>query len=71
VTIRGNSYRMRQHTELCQALHAPPEPESASRRRRSARQEVPTALGSSPRGSVRFSPAELSDFRSALTPTVG
>ena len=43
VTIRGNSYRMRQHTELWQALHAPPEPESASRRRRAARQEVPTA----------------------------
>ena len=43
VTIRGNSYRMRQHTELWQALHAPPEPDSASRRRRSARQEVPTA----------------------------
>jgi len=42
VTIRGNSYRMRQHTELWQVLHAPPEPETASRRRRSVRQEVPT-----------------------------
>jgi hypothetical protein len=43
VTIRGNSYRMRHHTELWQAVHAPPEPESTSRRRRVARQEVPTA----------------------------
>ena len=42
VTIRGNSYRMRQHTDLWQALHtADPEP-SANRRRRS-RQEVATA----------------------------
>jgi DNA replication protein DnaC len=27
VTIRGNSYRMRQHTELWQTLHAPQDPE--------------------------------------------
>jgi DNA replication protein DnaC len=27
VTIRGNSYRMRQHTELWQALHTAPDPE--------------------------------------------
>ena len=40
VTIRGNSYRMRQHTELWQTLHAAQEPEPASRRRR--RQEVAT-----------------------------
>jgi hypothetical protein len=43
ITTKGNGYRMRQHTELWQALHAPPEPESASRRRRASRQEVPTA----------------------------
>jgi IstB-like ATP binding protein len=42
VTIRGNSYRMRQHTELWQTLHAAQEPEPASRRRR-ARQEVATS----------------------------
>jgi DNA replication protein DnaC len=42
VTIRGNSYRMRQHTELWQTLHAPPEPESAPARRRRARQEAAT-----------------------------
>ena len=40
VIIRGNSYRMRQHTELWQTLHAAQEPEPASRRRR--RQEVAT-----------------------------
>jgi DNA replication protein DnaC len=42
VTIRGNSYRMRQHTELWQALHANQEPEPASPRRRRTRQEVAT-----------------------------
>jgi hypothetical protein len=41
VTIRGNSYRMRQHTELWQTLHAPQDPEPAARRRR-ARQEAAT-----------------------------
>jgi DNA replication protein DnaC len=41
VTIRDNSYRMRQHTELWQTLHAPQDPEPAARRRRS-RQEVTT-----------------------------
>jgi DNA replication protein DnaC len=40
VTIRGNSYRLREHTELWQTLHAP-DPEPSSRRRR-ARQEVAT-----------------------------
>ena len=40
-TIRGNSYRMRQHTALWQTLHAAQEPEPVSRRRR--RQEVATA----------------------------
>jgi len=54
VTIRGNSYRMRQHTELWQTLHAPQDPEPAARRRR-ARQEASTNGGSSPRRSVRFS----------------
>jgi hypothetical protein len=34
VPIRGNSYRMRQHTDLRQALHTPdPEPTSNRRRR--------------------------------------
>jgi hypothetical protein len=42
VTIRGNSYRMRQHTELWQALHATQEPDSTPTRRRRNRQEVPT-----------------------------
>src|SRR5690349_972873 len=44
VTIRGNSYRMRQHTELWQTLHAAHEPESAGgrRRRTPVRQEAPT-----------------------------
>lgn len=40
VTIRGNSYRMRQHTDLWQALHTPADSEPAGRRRR--RQEVAT-----------------------------
>jgi hypothetical protein len=43
VAIRGNSYRLRQHTELWQALHAPQEADAPARRRRTARQEVPTA----------------------------
>ena len=33
VTIRGNSYRMRQHTELWQTLHAPHRIPSPRRRR--------------------------------------
>ena len=41
--VGGNSYRMRQHTELWHALHADSELERAPARRRRARQEVPTA----------------------------
>ena len=33
VTIRGNSYRIRQHSELWQTLHAAQDTEPASRRR--------------------------------------
>jgi DNA replication protein DnaC len=43
VTIRGNSYRMRQHTDLWHALHTTQDPEPAPGRRRRARQEVATA----------------------------
>ena len=43
VTIRGNSYRMRQHTDLWHALHRTQDPEPAPSRRRRARQEVATA----------------------------
>ena len=42
VTIRGNSYRMRQHTDLWHALHTTQEPETTPGRRRRARQEVAT-----------------------------
>ena len=42
VPIRGNSYRMRQHTELWQTLHASQDAEPGTSRRRRARQEVPT-----------------------------
>jgi DNA replication protein DnaC len=42
VTIRGNSYRMRQHTKLWQALHSHQEPEPPTNRRRRNRKEVPT-----------------------------
>ena len=42
VTIRGNSYRMRQHTDLWHALHATQEPDAAPNRRRRARQEATT-----------------------------
>jgi DNA replication protein DnaC len=42
VTIRGNSYRMRQHTDLWHALHTSQDPEPAPSRRRRARQEVAT-----------------------------
>jgi DNA replication protein DnaC len=43
VTIRGNSYRMRQHTDLWHALHTAQDPEPTPSRRRRARQEVATA----------------------------
>ncbi len=44
VTIRGNSYRMLQHSELRQTLHTAHEPESSGgrRRRTPARQEATT-----------------------------
>lgn len=42
VSIRGNSYRMRQHTELWHALHASQEPESPAARPRRPRQEAAT-----------------------------
>lgn len=41
VTIRGNSYRMRQHTDLWHALHTP-DPEPTTARRRRPRQEAAT-----------------------------
>jgi IstB-like ATP binding protein len=55
VTIRGNSYRLRQHTELWQALHG-------SGVRRSRRTEARPLVDLSD-----FRPAELSDFHPALT----
>jgi DNA replication protein DnaC len=42
VTIRGNSYRMRQHTDLWHAVQTPQDPEPTPSRRRRARQEVAT-----------------------------
>jgi hypothetical protein len=41
VTIRGNSYRMRQLTDLWHALHTP-DPEPPANRRRRFRQEAAT-----------------------------
>jgi hypothetical protein len=41
VTIRGNSYRIRQHAEVWQVLEAPPDPTPPARRHR-ARQEAAT-----------------------------
>lgn len=44
VSIRGNSYRMRQHRELYQALYPPaPEEKRSQPRRRTNRREVPTS----------------------------
>ena len=43
VTIRDNSYRMREHTDLWQGLHTAPDPEPVSNRRRRTRREVATA----------------------------
>jgi IstB-like ATP binding protein len=43
VTIRGNSYRMRQHADLWHALHTTQDPEPTAGRQRRARQEVATA----------------------------
>ena len=42
VPIRGNSYRMRQHTELWQALHTTSDPDAGPQRRRRLRQEAAT-----------------------------
>jgi hypothetical protein len=42
VTIRGKSYRMREHTDLWQALHANQDADRAAPRRRRRRQEVAT-----------------------------
>jgi hypothetical protein len=42
VTMRGNSYRVRQHTDLWHALHTTQDPEPASNRRRRARLEAAT-----------------------------
>jgi DNA replication protein DnaC len=42
VTIRGNSCRRRQPTDLWQTLHAPQNPDPAPTRRRRARQEGAT-----------------------------
>jgi DNA replication protein DnaC len=43
VSIRGNSYRMRQHTELWQALHPPAAESNDPQQRRSNRREKPTS----------------------------
>jgi DNA replication protein DnaC/glycosyltransferase involved in cell wall biosynthesis len=67
VNIRGNSYRMRQHSELWQALHGASEPESHrphpghGRERRSGRTEA-----RHPWLGVRFSPARSVRFSSGV-----
>ena len=67
MTIRRNSYRMRQHTELWPTLDEPADSEPASRRRR-GRQEVMTPEAHPLAGLSDFQSAELSDFGPALTP---
>jgi hypothetical protein len=62
VTIRGNSCRRRQPTDLWQTLHAPQNPDPAPTRRRRARQEGATISGSCPRRSVGFSTGETVGF---------
>lgn len=42
VSIRGNSYRMRHHTELYRALTTEPEPQESQPRRKVSRREAPT-----------------------------
>jgi len=42
VNIRGNSYHMRQHTELWQALHGSAEPEPRNQAAARSRKELPT-----------------------------
>lgn len=61
VTIRGNSYRMQQHTEVWHAVHTTQDPDPYSSRRRRGRQEVDNrrlvprqTVRFSTRGSVRF-----------------
>jgi DNA replication protein DnaC len=44
VNIRGNSYRMRQHSELWKALHPAPEPEEPPKSRRGRRPKEVTTL---------------------------
>jgi len=42
VNIHGNSYQMRKHTELWQALHGASEPDHPSHPRSRKRKELPT-----------------------------
>ena len=51
VTIRGNSYRMRQHTELWQALHTAQDPEPA--------RQPPPARSSGGRDDLRLVPSPI------------
>ena len=62
VTIRGNSYRMRQHTELWQTLQPDvDDAEPVRRTRKSKRQVTETIMV------CNFQPPELRNFRPALT----
>jgi len=67
VTIRGNSYRMRQHTDLWHALHTTqirsPRPAAAGAPVRTWRRPEARPVADL----SDFQPAELSDFQPALT----
>src|SRR5690606_258967 len=67
VSIRGNSYRMRHHTELYRALAAEPKPQESQPRRKASRRGAPAPCGSSPPPlGVRFSAAESVRFSTAV-----
>src|SRR5690606_36206972 len=71
VSIRGNSYRMRHHTELYRALAAERKAPAPAPGRKASRREAPTPGGRAPPPlGVRFSIAQSVRFSTAVdTPT--
>lgn len=63
VNIRGNSYRMREHTDLWKAMQ--PENQASDKPRR-RRKEGATPRGSSPHHGVQFSAATNEQFSSGV-----
>ena len=70
VTIRGNSYRMREHPDLLRAISPRAHAARASKPKRRPRREGSTTCGSAPRLNLNvchFQAPQMSSFRPALT----